>query len=184
VRTEAFITLVVPESRLGKAAKEPGAASRAAPRSCTRRWPRSKPSSRAGGVHQRGVADQPRAGGGLPHRVRPRDRAGIIDALTAHTRDPHVNADVPWAMAGPSGADAVARHYSHDAWNSISATIKLPVKGAVMGALAPILAPPGRGSGAAYLVAFPILSHAKATGSPPRASGPPTWVTGCAPRPR
>ena len=69
----------------------------------------------------------------------PGDRAGIIDALTAHTTAPSVNADVPWAMAGPSGADPAARHYSHDAWNSISATIKLPVKGAAMGALAPIL---------------------------------------------
>ena len=37
-----------------------------------------------------------------------------------------MNADVPWAMAGPSGADATVRHYSHDAWNSVSATIKLP----------------------------------------------------------
>jgi hypothetical protein len=36
-----------------------------------------------------------------------------------------VNADVPWAHAGPSGADLTARHYSHDAWHSISATVKL-----------------------------------------------------------
>jgi hypothetical protein len=47
VRTEAFITLVVPESRLGKAAKEAGRGSTAVPRSSTHRWPRSKPSSRA-----------------------------------------------------------------------------------------------------------------------------------------
>ena len=47
-----------------------------------------------------------------------------------------MNADVPWAMAGPSGADPLVRHYSHDAWNSVSCTITLPAKGAVMGALA------------------------------------------------
>ncbi|MEJ7742387.1 MAG: hypothetical protein WKF73_07475 [Nocardioidaceae bacterium] len=43
--------------------------------------------------------------------------------------DPSVNADIPWAMAGPSGADPVVRHYSHDAWNSVSSTIKLPGQG-------------------------------------------------------
>ncbi len=31
----------------------------------------------------------------------PGDRAGIIDALAAHAVHPEVNADVPWAMAGP-----------------------------------------------------------------------------------
>nr|WP_278258188.1 hypothetical protein [Nocardioides convexus] len=41
-------------------------------------------------------------------------------------KDPNVDADVPWAMAGPSGADATVRHYSHDAWNSVGSTIKPP----------------------------------------------------------
>ena len=73
-----------------------------------------------------------------------------------------INTDVPWAMAGPSGADAVARHYSHDAWNSISATIKLPIKGVVLGALAPVLTPTTAGERRSFLVAYPILSHARA----------------------
>jgi len=93
----------------------------------------------------------------------PGDRAGIIDALNAQAANPDVNTEIPWAMAGPSGADAAARHYSHDAWNSISATIKLPVKGAVLGALAPILAPTGTGERRSFLVAFPILSQSKAS---------------------
>ena len=61
----------------------------------------------------------------------PGDRASVVDALAARERNTDVNTDVPWAMAGPSGADAAMRHYSHDAWNSVSSTIKLPTKGAV-----------------------------------------------------
>jgi hypothetical protein len=71
----------------------------------------------------------------------PADRAGIIDALAAHQTDPAVCTEVPWAMAGPSGADTTMRHYSHDAWNSISSTIKLPDRGACLDALAPVLTP-------------------------------------------
>ena len=72
-----------------------------------------------------------------------------------------MNADVPWAMAGPSGADPAVRHYSHDAWNSVSATIKLPVKGAVMGALAPVLTPTEPGERRSFMVAYPILRRAR-----------------------
>ena len=71
----------------------------------------------------------------------PGDRAGIIDALAARDAGEPVNADVPWAQAGPSGADLTVRHYSHDAWQSVSDTLKLPAKGAVLGALAPVLVP-------------------------------------------
>lgn len=70
-----------------------------------------------------------------------------------------MNAGVPWAMAGPSGADLAMRHYSRDAWNSISATIKLPARGAVIGALGPVLAPTEPGERRSLLVAFPILAQ-------------------------
>jgi hypothetical protein len=65
-------------------------------------------------------------------------------------------------MAGPSGADVVARPYRHDARKSISAPVKLPVKGAVPGALAPVLTPTEPGERRSFLVAFPILSQSKA----------------------
>ena len=51
------------------------------------------------------------------------------------------------------------RHYSHDAWDSVSATIKLPAKGAVMGALAPMLTPSEPGERRCLMVAFPILTQ-------------------------
>ena len=54
------------------------------------------------------------------------------------------------------------RHYSHDAWNSVSCTINLPAKGAVMGALAPVLTPSEAGERRSFLVAYPILQQTAA----------------------
>ena len=87
----------------------------------------------------------------------PGDRAGIIEALAARDSDPTVNADVPWAQAGPSGAETTSRHYRHDAWHSITATLRLPAKGAVLGALAPVLVPTEPGERRSMQVVFPIL---------------------------
>src|SRR4029453_18856485 len=87
----------------------------------------------------------------------PSARASIVEALAAQAKDPAVNADVPWAMAGPSGADSAVRYYSHDAWNSVSSTIKLPAKGSVIGALAPVLTPGEAGERRSVLAALPIL---------------------------
>jgi hypothetical protein len=163
VRTEAFFTLVVPERRLAKEAREYG-------RGVDGR-------ARALGMIMAEVTEHLRSGLRISHvewltspqlaaAVRtgfaPGDRAGIIDALTAQATDSHVNADVPWAMAGPSGADLAPRHYSHDAWNSISATIKLPARGAVIGALAPVLAPTEPEERRSLLVAYPILGQTAA----------------------
>ena len=128
VRTEVFVTIVVPESRLAKEARQSGG----------------------------GFEGRARVLAALTTEVEAHLR-GIIDALAAATTDPGVNTDVPWAMAGPSGACAVVRHYRHDAWNSISATLKLPVKGAVMGALAPVLIP-GAGERRSFMVAYPIIT--------------------------
>ena len=87
-------------------------------------------------------------------------------------------------MAGPSGADPVARHYSHDAWNSISATVKLPAKGAVARRPGPRADPDDGGGAALFLVAYPILSATKADPQLRHpASGPPTSAQGCATRP-
>ena len=63
---------------------------------------------------------------------------------------------------GRPAADPAVRHYSHDAWNSVSSTIKLPAKGAVIGALAPVLTPGEAGERRSFLVAFPILRQSVA----------------------
>jgi hypothetical protein len=49
------------------------------------------------------------------------------------------------------------RHYSHDAWNSVSATLKLPARGAVLGALAPVLVPTEPGERRSLVVVYPII---------------------------
>jgi hypothetical protein len=174
VRTEAFVTIVIPESRLGKAAKEAGGGVEGRAQVLYSQMAEIEAQLKGGlGATSVSWLTSPELAVACRTGFAPGDRAGIIDALGAKARDPAVNADIPWAMAGPSGADAVARHYSHDAWNSISATLKLPVKGAVLGALAPILAPTGTGERRSYLVAFPILSQSKAT----RASASSEWAT-------
>jgi hypothetical protein len=72
----------------------------------------------------------------------PGDRAALAAADLAGRHDPDVATGVPLAAAGPSSANAAdLRHYEHDAWASCSDTILLPDQGAVMGAIAPILAP-------------------------------------------
>ena len=164
VRTEAFVMIVVPESRLGKASREAGRGVEARAQILYSQMAEVEAQLKGGmGCTSVSWLTSPELAIACRTGFAPGDRAGIIDALNAQAANPDVNTEIPWAMVGPSGADAAARHYSHDAWNSISATIKLPVKGAVLGALAPILAPTGTGERRSFLVAFPILSQSKAS---------------------
>ncbi len=62
----------------------------------------------------------------------PGDRAGLNNQATAF----------PIAAAGPTHAPAPGwRSYTHDAWSSVTSALLLPQRGAVMGALAPVLTP-------------------------------------------
>ncbi|KAB7740353.1 PrgI family protein [Nostocoides sp. F2B08] len=160
VRTEIYVSIVVPETRLTRAAKEAGRGVDA--RAAVLYGLMAEVEAQLkGGLAMTSVAwlTSPELAAAARTGFAPGDRAGIIDALTAHATDETVNASVPWSMAGPSGADPAARHYSHDAWNSISATITLPIKGAVLGALAPVLTPTQPGERRSFLVAYPILSQ-------------------------
>ena len=158
VRTETFVTVVVPEARIARPAKEAGGGFEGRARVLTGLTGEVEAHLRGGlGMSEVTWLTSPELAVACRTGFAPGDRASIIDAVHAAATDPGVNADVPWAMAGPSGADPVARHYSHDAWNSISATLKLPVKGAVMGALAPVLVP-GPGERRCIAVVFPITT--------------------------
>jgi hypothetical protein len=158
VRTEAFLTIVVPEARIGREAKESGGGLEGRARVLYALMGEVEAQLR-GGMAMSGVSwlTSPELALACRTGFAPGDRAGIVDALAERQHDSGVNAEVPWAMAGPSGADAVVRHYRHDAWNSVSATIKLPVKGAAMGALAPVLTPSEVGERRSFMVAYPIL---------------------------
>ena len=163
VRTEAFVTIVAPEARLAKQAREFGRGIDARARAMLMLAGEVEGHLRAGlRVREVEWLTSPRLAAVVRTGFAPGDRAGLIGALGARETDPDVNADVPWAQAGPSGADTVVRHYSHDAWNSISATIKLPARGAVIGALAPVLVPTEPGERRCLMVAFPILAASAA----------------------
>ncbi|GAA3524730.1 hypothetical protein GCM10022234_21900 [Aeromicrobium panaciterrae] len=163
VRTEAYVTMVVPETRIAKEAKEAGGGLEGRARVLYLLMGELESQLR-GGVGMTSVTwlSSPELAAACRTGFAPAERAGIIEALAAQASDSAVNADVPWAMAGPSGADQLVRHYSHDAWNSVSATLKLPVKGALMGALAPILTPTEMGERRSFVASFPILRQSTA----------------------
>ncbi|MDN5803846.1 MAG: PrgI family protein [Microlunatus sp.] len=172
VRTEVFVTFVVPETRLAKAAKEAGRGIAARARVMYALMAEVETGLKAGvGASDVTWLTSPQLAAACRTGFAPADRISIIDALAAHAAGQNVNADVPWAMAGPSGADTAARHYSHDAWNSISATLTLPIKGATPGALAPILAPAGVGERRCLLIAYRVLPAHRAA----RATGTSQW---------
>jgi hypothetical protein len=163
VRTETFATVVVPESRIGRDARESGGGLEGRARvlyglveevEAQLRGPMAM--TAVGWLSSAELAAACRTG------FAPGDRAGIVDALAARDGGQDICPDVPWAIAGPSGADPAPRHYSHDAWHSASITIRLPARGAVMGALAPLLAPSQPGERRSVLVAYPILRQATA----------------------
>lgn len=159
VRAETFVSIVVPEARIARAAKEAGGGLAGRARILYQL---------AGEIeaHLRGAVamtevtwlTSPDLATACRTGFAPADRAGIVDAHAAS----QAGGDVPWELAGPSGADTLVRHYAHDAWNSVSATVRLPVKGAVMGALAPILTPNQPGERRSFVVAFPVLRQSMA----------------------
>ncbi|MDE0778489.1 MAG: PrgI family protein [Nocardioides sp.] len=173
VRTEVFVTLVVPEARIARSAKESGGGLEGRCRELYLLLGEIEAQLRGPlGMTSVRWLTSPELALACRTGFAPGDRAGIVEALSMREKDAGVVADVPWAMAGPSGADATVRHYSHDAWNSISSTIKLPTRGAVMGALAPILTPSEAGERRSFVVAYPIVSQSKAD----RQSGNAEWT--------
>jgi hypothetical protein len=89
VRTEAFITLVVPESRLGKAAKEAGGGVEGRARVLYSLTAECDAQLRgAVGMTTVEWLTSPQLAAACRTGFAPGDRAGIIDALTAHTTDP------------------------------------------------------------------------------------------------
>ena len=172
VRTEAYVSLVVPERRLARPARTSGGGVDGRARVLHSVMAEVEAQLRAGlGMTEVTWLTSPALAAACRTGFAPGDRAGIIDALAqtdpaastgpdaAAGQSPSRQADVPWALAGPSGAEAAPRHYSHDAWNSVSATIILPPRGAAIGALAPVLTPTEPGERRSLLVAYPVLGQ-------------------------
>jgi hypothetical protein len=173
VRTEAFVAIVVPETRIARPAKESGGGLEGRARVLYGLMAEVEAQLRGGlAMTQVTWLTSPELAVACRTGFAPADRAQIVEALAGQAAEPDVNAEVPWAMAGPSGADSAVRYYSHDAWNSVSSTIKLPAKGSVLGALAPVLTPGEAGERRSFVAAFPILRQSVAD----RRSGNSEWA--------
>lgn len=163
VRTEAFITIVVPEARLSREAREFGRGIDARARVLLQLMGEVEAQLRSGfGATSIAWLTSPELALAVRTGFASTERAGIIEAEAAAAADPAVNASIPWAQAGPGSAQASGRHYAHDAWLSVSSTLKLPDRGAALGALAPVLVPTEPGERRSLLVAFPLLAQQSA----------------------
>jgi hypothetical protein len=93
----------------------------------------------------------------------PGDRAGLTAADIAAQSDPNVASAFPMAAAGPTSTpNPERRHYAHDAWETVTCTILLPDKGAVMGALAPVFTPTTAGERRSVTVFYEPIPAGKA----------------------
>ena len=163
VRTEAFVTVVVREARLARPARESGGGLAGRTGVLAAVMAEVEAQLRGGmGMTSVSWLTSPQLALACRTGFAPADRAPVVQALAAAAAGVDVNTDVPWAMAGPSAAETSVRHYRHDAWVSVSSTIKLPLKGAAVGALAPVLTPSEPGERRSLLVAYPIVALSKA----------------------
>lgn len=99
----------------------------------------------------------------------PGDAPALADAAIHHRHDESIAAGVPIAAAGPTNATTAMRCYTHGQWQSISTTILLPRKGALMGALARTLVPSQIGERRALTVFYRPVSQGAADRTTSRA---------------
>lgn len=164
VRHEAFVTVVVPESRIAKQAKEAGGGVDGRARVLFGVMGEIE-ARLMGPVGCSSVSwlDSPELAATIRTGFAPGDRAGLTSANLAALGDPQVASALPMAAAGPSSAPTPERrYYAHDAWNTVTDTILLPDKGAVMGALAPVFTPTAAGERRCVTVFYEPISQAKA----------------------
>ncbi len=160
IRTEAFVTVVLSEARIGRAARRSGRgvpgrarilhgvmveveARLLGPMGCTRvTW-----------------LDSPALAVAIRSGYEPGDRATLTSAEIAHRHDPGVADGIPLAAAGPATATADLRQYRHGDWVSLTDTLLLPDQGALLGALAPVLVPTAAGERRSLTVYFAPVGH-------------------------
>ena len=107
--------------------------------------------------------DSPALAAAIRTGFAPGDRAGLTAADIDAQTDPKVAAALPMAAAGPTSTpNPERRFYAHDAWQSVTCTILLPDKGAVMGALAPVFTPTTAGERRSVTVFFEPIPAGKA----------------------
>jgi hypothetical protein len=162
VRHEAFITVVVPEYRITKPAKEAGGGVDGRARVLYGVMGEIE-ARLMGAVGCTSVTwlDSPGLAAAIRTGFAPADRGLLTAAAIAAQTNPNVAAALPMAAAGPTAAPNPERRcYPHDAWQTVTCTILLPDKGAVMGALAPVFTPTTSGERRSVTVFFePLPGH-------------------------
>ena len=163
VRHEAFVTVVVPEGRIARHAKEAGGGVDGRARVLYGVMHELE-AHLTGPVGCSSVCwlDSPALAAAIRTGFAPGDRAALI-AADLGADDGVVAAGWPMAAAGPSVAPAAERrHYRHDAWSSATCTVLLPDSGALMGALAPVFTPTVAGERRSVTVFYAPISRHKA----------------------
>jgi len=164
VRHETFVTVVVPESRIARQAKQAGGGvdgrARVLYQVMGEVEARLAGAMGCSSVQWLGTAELAAA---IRTGFAPGDRAGLIEAQLAAQADPSIAGRLPVAAAGPSSAPSPERrHYTHDAWSTATCTLLLPEQGALMGALAPVFTPSVAGERRSVTVFFEPVSRDKA----------------------
>lgn len=142
VRTEAFVTVVVREDTIAKDARRAGRglAGRARILYAVLGEVESRLTG-AIGCNQVSWLDSAELATVIRTGFEPGDAPALADSVIHHEYDDTIAAGIPVAAAGPTTATTALRSYRHGEWESVAATILLPRKGAVMGALARALVP-------------------------------------------
>jgi hypothetical protein len=164
VRSEAFVTVVVSESRIAKSARQSGGGVDGRARVLYGALGEVESRLR-GGIGCTGVTwlDSPGLAVAIRTGFAPGDRAALVAAeFAADVNGRVVATGVPMAAAGPTTASTEMRHYCHDAWCSVTDTILLPEQGAILGALAPVFVPSTPGERRSVTVFYPAMSQARA----------------------
>lgn len=176
VQHEAFLTVLAPEPRLARRAKEYGGGVDGRARALHAAMAQCEDALIGpAGATAVDWLDSPQLAAAIRTGFAPGERAALVTAALTHTHPQEAGArapgqpgersaaGLPMAAAGPTAAPPPAvRHYAHDAWLTASCAVLLPDKGAIMGALAPILTPTTPGERRCATVFFEPIAHHQA----------------------
>ena len=146
VRTETFLTLVVSDAALARPARQSGGGLAGRAHVLQGLMSETEAVLRGAlGCTDVDWLDSPGLAAAIRTGFAPGDRGELVAAAAARDAGEPVAADQAIAASGPGQARTEPRHYRHDAWCSVTATVLLPEQGAVLGALAPVLVPSSAG---------------------------------------
>ncbi len=166
VRTEAFVTVVVAESAIARPARQAGRGLIGRARVLYGLLAEVE-AHLLGAVRCTSVdwLDSADLAAAVRTGFAPSDRAVLVQAAADAATHPGTSTSVPWAAAGPGQASTPVRWYNHDAWSSVSAAVLLPDRGAILGALAPVLVPGTPGERRCFTAYYPLVSDRRASRS-------------------